>query len=345
MIKTTKDFWGNVNGKDVFLFTMTDDSGAKAQVTNFGAVVVSVIVPDKQGALDDVVLGYDDLDGYINGNSSHGAVVGRYANRIAGGQFTLNGQVHNLPKNDGDNCLHGGADNYGRRIWDCVSYQNGKVVFGLHSPDGDAGFPGALDITVEYGFACVESEYRLSIDYHVQADRDTYVNLTNHAYFNLGGVLASPESVLRTRLTLCARRFTPVNRNLIPVDVALVSGTPFDFTAAKPIGADIDVAGGYDHNFLIDGAGLRAAAFAAEPHTGRTMTVLTDMPAIQLYTGNGLNEMGKDGVRYGRYSAFCLETQFTPNTPNLPMSGGFPTCLTTGRRADWRTVYAFGTEK
>jgi aldose 1-epimerase len=345
MIKTTKEFWGKASGRDVFLFTMADDSGARAQVTNFGAAIISLFVPDKQGALDNVVLGYDNLDGYINGNSSHGAVVGRYANRIAGGQFTLNGQVFNLPKNDGDNCLHGGPDNYGRRVWDCVSEREGRVVFGLHSPDGDAGFPGALDITVEYGFACVEGEYRLSIDYHVAADRDTYVNLTNHAYFNLGGAFALPESVLRTELSLCASRFTPVNRNLIPVDVALVSGTPFDFTTAKPIGADIAAAGGYDHNFLIDGAGLRRAAFAAEPDSGRTMTVLTDMPAIQLYTGNGLNENGKNGAHYVKYSAFCLETQFTPNTPNLPASNGFPTCLTTGCHADWRTIYTFSTEK
>ncbi|KAI4453123.1 aldose-1-epimerase [Holotrichia oblita] len=308
------------------------------RLTNYGASIVGIDVPDKHGKVFDVVLGYDDLDGYINGRTFQGATIGRYANRIAGGKFTLNGVDYSLTQNDGLNCLHGGRFGFDKRVW-CTSIEEKKnsVTFTYLSPEGDEHFPGNLEISVKYTLTIRNG---LKIEYKGRCDTDTIFNPTNHVYFNLN----DDETILNTVLQINALNYTPVDEFLIPTgDIETVLGTPFNFNKPKRIGDDIEkgLIDGYDHNFLLGDLGeMRKVAVCHDPKSGRIMACFTDMPAIQLYTGNGLNEVGKNERKSGKYGAFCLETQFSPNSPNIE---NFPSCvLKKDKVFKSTTIYAFG---
>ncbi|MCL2099689.1 MAG: galactose mutarotase [Oscillospiraceae bacterium] len=336
-----KTEWGFADGYKVYLITLKNKNGMSASFTNYGAAVVSLCVPDKTGGFTDVMLGYDDISGYINGKSSQGAVIGRYANRIGGAQFRLSGKEYNLYKNEKNNCLHGGRVGYGRRVWSVYGISGGEnpgVCFSYVSPDGEDNFPSALKIIVRY---TLTEKNALRIEYSAVPDGETVINLTNHAYFNLGGFASG--DILGTRLQLFAETYTPTDEAQIPTgEKAPVKGTVFDFTAPKLIGDDINSkkTDGYDHNFILGTPGImRKAAAAYSDATGIEMTAHTDMPAVQLYTANHLNEPGKGGVHFGKFGGFCLETQFTPNTPNLTE---FPQCsFKKGEEFRSVTEYAF----
>ncbi|MCM1298053.1 MAG: galactose mutarotase [Firmicutes bacterium] len=335
------------NGYKLWTVTAVNSKGAEVVFTNYSAAVMSVKVPDRDGNLGDVVLGYDNVEGFIEGTASQGAVVGRFANRIANGEFTLNGVQYKLFKNDGENTLHGGSVGYNKRVWELIASEydensgENHVVFGYTSPDGEENFPGTLAVTVDY---CFDERNRLSITYEAESDKDTVLNLTNHSYFNL----SSEGDVMDTRLKLYADNYTPVDEGLIPTgEIKSVKGTPFDFTELRSIRSkDID---GYDHNFVLNGKkedieGAEElppiAAYAEDTRSGRTLTCYTDMPALQLYTANGLREIGKGGKEVAPQTAFCLETQYCPDSPNKP---SFPSCvLKKGKVYHKVTVYEFG---
>jgi aldose 1-epimerase len=343
--------WGKgPGGAPVELFTLTNAKGASVAITTYGAIVVSVNVPDKAGALGDVVLGFDSLEGYLGTHPFFGAIVGRYGNRIAAGQFTLDGKTYTLAKNNGANSLHGGLKGFDKYVWKGRELQSkdGLAIELTHlSPDRDEGFPGQLTAHVTYTWTDANE---LRVDYHATTDKPTVVNLTNHSYFNLAGQGAG--TILAHTLQLSADKYTPVVQGLIPTgELAPVDGTPFDFRQATPIGARIDAAneqitlgGGYDHNFVVNGqAGtLRPAARVEEPTTGRTLEVLTTEPGIQFYTGNFLDGTikGKGGKVYPKRAALCLETQHYPDSPNQP---SFPSVvLRPGQEYKTTTVYRFG---
>ncbi|MCL1858555.1 MAG: galactose mutarotase [Oscillospiraceae bacterium] len=337
--------WGFADGYKTYLITLTNKNGMSVSLTNYGGAIVNLCVPNKSGGFTDVMLGYDDLDGYLNGRSFQGALVGRYGNRIGGAKFTLNGKEYNLYKNNGENNLHGGRVGFNKRVWNVYGISDGddpSVAFSYTSPDGEENFPAELKIIVRYVLTAQNS---LRLEYSAVPDGDTIINMTNHAYFNLGGDEA--EDILNTKLQLFAENYTPVDDALITTgEIATVKNTVFDFTSPKLIGDDaksIDI-GGYDHNFVLGEPGVwRKAAIASNPDTGIEMTTYTDMPAIQLYIGLNLNETFKNGVHRGKYGAFCLETQFSPNTPNLP---NFPQCVfKKGEEFKSATEYAFSLVK
>lgn len=332
------------NGYKLWVITMTNSKGTEVKLTNYSGAIMSVKVPDRDGNTADVVLGYDTVEEYTKGTSSQGALVGRFANRIGGGEFTLNGVKYPLYKNDGDNTLHGGSVGYNKRVWELVAAEydsnagEDHVVFGYTSPDGEENFPGTVAITVEY---VLDETNTLSLIYDAESDQDTILNLTNHVYFNLKG----EGSVMDTEMQIFADKYTPVDSALIPTgEIAEVKGTVFDFTELRPIkNKDID---GYDHNFVLRGGKgeddkLPIAAYAVEKTVGRTLTCRTDMPAMQLYTANGLHdEIGKGKKVMNKQTAFCLETQFCPDSPNKPQ---FPSCvLKKGEAYHHVTSYQFG---
>ena len=341
-----KEAVGFHNGYKLWVVTLKNSKGMEVKLTNYSGAIMSVKAPDREGNLADVVLGYDNLEGYIKGGSSQGALVGRFANRIGGASFTLNGVEYPLYKNNGNNTLHGGSVGYNKRVWELIATEydeNGgeaHAVFGYTSPDGEENFPGTVAITVDY---CLDEKNQLTLTYDAVTDADTVLNLTNHVYFNLAG----EGSVLDTEMEIYADKYTPVDDGLIPTgEIADVKGTMFDFTYLRPI-KELSPEG-YDHNFILrspeKGEELTKAAFAKEPKSGRTLTCLTDMPAMQLYTGNGLDgETGKNGVSMTRHTGFCLETQFCPDSPNKPQ---FPSCvLKKGEEYHHVTVYQFGTDE
>jgi aldose 1-epimerase len=338
-------------GAAIDLYVLKNKNGVEADVITFGATLISLKTPDRSGNTADVVLGYKDLDGYVNDKSYLGATAGRYANRIADGKFTLDGKTYELPKNNGPNTLHGGLKGFNKRLWTAheVNSPNGQAVrFSYVSKDGEEGFPGNLKVDVTYS---VNNDNALRIEYSATTDKETVVNLTNHAYFKLVGEGGGGD-ILRHELTLHADRFTPVNEKLIPTgELRAVKGTPFDFTRAAPIGARIDqddqqlkFGQGYDHNWVINRGTGTAPVLAAEvyePESGRTLQVLTTEPGIQFYTGNFLDGSiyGKSGMPYSRRGAFCLETQHYPDSPNHPT---FPsTVLKPGQRFHSVTIYKF----
>lgn len=338
------------DGKAVELYLLTNANGMAAAIANYGGALVSLKVPDRAGRLADVVLGYDNLDGYIKDKAFLGVLVGRYANRIAHGKFTLNGTTYTVSKNDGENSLHGGAKGFGKRVWTAkdVSGAAGEALeLSYVSKDGEEGYPGALSAKVVY---TLTDGNELKIDYTATSDRDTVVNLTQHSYFNLAG--QGNGDILGHQLLLQADRFTPVDQTLIPTGELLsVSGTPLDFTKATPIGARIDqdhtqlkFGQGYDHNWVLkDGTagGLSLAAELYEPGSGRVLQVLTTEPGIQFYSGNFLDGSirGKEGKVYNRRYGFCLETQHFPDSPNHP---SFPsTVLKAGQQYRSTTVFKF----
>ena len=307
------------NGATASLYTITSGP-MKAVLTDLGATLVKLFVPDRKGNLSDVVLGYDDPNQYCASGTFFGTVVGRNANRIGGATFHLNGKRYEMDKNEGNNNLHSGLDFYKDRIWQVLSMEENSITFELESPDGDQGFPGNARIRVKY---TLEQGNALRITYTGISDRDTVFNFTNHSYFNLAGH-DKPEKAMDQILTMPARFFTPADAEYIPTgEMRSVEGTAMDFRTPKAIGRDIDrkeeplrLQGGYDHNFEVF---ANPCAILKDMESGRTMAVSTDCPGVQLYSGNFLEgETGKEGVSYCRRSGVCLETQFYPNAVNHP---------------------------
>ena len=329
-------------GYRCYLVTLKNKSGYSASLINYGAAVQTLCVPDKTGNFSDIVLGYDTLEEYVKGDSCFGATIGRFANRIGGAKFTLNDVEYNLFDNNNGNTLHGGEFGYHRRIWTTEEVRDGEepfVIFSYTSPNGEEHFPGTLTVTVKYTLL----KNGLKIDYTATSTEDTPLNLTNHSYFNLKG--AGSGDVKDHVVHLRAKQYTPVDDNLIPLGtMAYVTGTPFDFTSPKRVGEDMDngrLPNGYDHNFILgESMALLEAATVFEEESGRVMTVTTDMPAVQMYIGIGLNnENGKNGKVYEKYGGLCLETQFSPDSPNKPQ---FPNCiLKAGEEFTSTTVYTF----
>jgi aldose 1-epimerase len=348
--KMQKQSFGKTeDGQPVDLYILTNKNGVEAGITNYGGTVVWLKAPDRDGKRDNVVLGYDTVDGYATGKAYIGATVGRYANRIAHATFTLNGTTYALAKNDGDNHLHGG---FSKRVWtakDVSSTAGQALELTYLSKDGEEGFPGNLQVRVVY---TLTDANELKIDYSATTDKDTVLNLTNHAYFNLSG--QGNGNILQQQIMIKADRFTPIDATSIPTgELRAVKGTPFDFATLTAIGARIDqddqqlkFGKGYDHNWVLnnDKAGsLFLAAEAYDPHSGRSLEVWTTEPGIQLYTGNFLDGIhGRDGKVYNRRDAFCLETQHFPDSPNRP---NFPsTELKSGEHFQSTTIYKFSTE-
>jgi aldose 1-epimerase len=339
------EFGKTPDGAAVDLYTMTNRNGLVAKVTNYGAILVSLQVPDKSGRLADIVLGFDDLNSYMTRSPMFGATVGRYANRIAGATITLDGKEYPLTKNAGPNHIHGGKNNFSKVIWkgQPVEGREGpSVMFTYTSRDMEEGFPGNLKVIVIY---TLSNANELKIDYKATTDKTTIVNLTNHSYFNLAG--HNSGSIDDQILTLAADHYTPSDSALIPLGkIDSVAGTPLDFTRPTPIGARIaQVGAGYDHNFVLNNqdGGLALAATVRDPKSGRVMEVLTTQPGVQLYTANHLNNFkGKAGAVYNRHAAFCLETQHYPDSPHHPE---FPsTILQPGKTYSQVTVFRFLTE-
>jgi aldose 1-epimerase len=345
--------WGQFDGKQVFLYTLKNASGAEVKITNYGGTITSINVKDKAGKFGDVVLGFDQLSGYTaRVNTSYfGATIGRYANRIGHGTFTLDGKQYQVPKNENGNMLHGGMRGFDKRVWDATSVPSaGNPSLTIHrlSPDGEEGFPGNLDVTVRFSWS---NSNELKVEYTATTDKDTVLNLANHSYFNLSG--PGSGTILDDSLLIPADHYTPVTKDLIPTgEIASVAGTPFDFRKATKIGARINennqqlkFANGYDQNFVLNrrGGGLELAARVEDANSGRVLEVLTDQPGVQFYTGNFLNGAvtGVGGV-YQFRSALCLETQHFPDSPN---HSNFPsTELKAGQKFVTTTVYKFSTK-
>ncbi len=338
------DFGKMPNGAGVSLYTLTNSHGMEARIMTYGGILVSLKTPDRKGALADVVLGHDDLAGYVaDSKTFFGALIGRYANRIGHAQFTLEGVTYKLPKNDGENSLHGGPQGFDKHVWTGRELPDGVELTYL-SKDGEAGYPGNLTAVVSYRLT---DDNRLQIHYTATTDKPTVVNLTNHSYWNLKG----GGEALAHLVTLNADRFTPVDSGLIPTgELKPVAGTPFDFRKATEPGARIGQAdaqlklgNGYDHNWVLNknGLGLTFAARVEETSTGRVMEVYTDQPGIQFYTGNFLDGAvkGKGGVPANQHSALCFETQHYPDTPNKP---SFPSAeLKPGQKYATTTEFRF----
>lgn len=344
-----KNFGTLPTGDPVDLFTLRNANGMVATITNFGGRLVSLHAPDRKGKFEDVVLGFDTFDGYWKKNPYLGALVGRYANRIANAELKLNGVTYRLARNNGENSLHGGLRGFDKVLWkakEVASSESGGVELSYLSKDGEEGYPGNLSVIVTY---TLTDANELRIGYGAMTDKDTVLNLTNHSYFDLTG--QGGGDVLDHEVTIFAERFTPVNEHLIPTgELKGVAGTPFDFRKPMRIAAHIGdedeqlcLGDGYDHNFVLrDGQELAPAARVFDPRSGRILEVLTTEPGVQFYTGNHLDGTvtGKNGKVYGYRAAFCLETQHFPDSPNHP---DFPTTvLRPGGRFTSRTVYRFG---
>lgn len=311
-----KKFGSLPNGKEASLYTICG-GGLEAVVSDYGATLVSLYVPDREGHLADVVLGYDTVEGYAQGSAYLGAIVGRSANRIAGSQFQLEGKTFHMSPNEGVNNLHSGPDYYHNRFWKVEEVDEGHIRFGLDSPDGDQGFPGNAHITVTYAIDPQTSALRVLFD--GICDQDTIFNMTNHSYFNLAGQ-DHPERAMEQVLMIPAEAFCPADAASIPTgELRSVEGTPMDFRTPKPVGQDLHASyeplklqGGYDHNFCAGGAVL------TDPASGRTLTLTSNCPGMQFYSGNFVNEIGKGGVHYGKNSAIAMEPQFYPDSIHHP---------------------------
>jgi len=348
-----KTFGTTAEGKAVDIYTLSNAHGVEARVITYGGILVSLRVPDKNGHLDDVVLGFDSFEGYSKPGPYFGAICGRYANRIAAGKFSVDGKEYTLAKNNGSNSLHGGLKGFDKVVWQAEQFQQQEgvgVILTYTSPDGEEGFPGNLKVKVTY---TLTDRNELTLDYQATTDKATPVNLTNHSYFNLAG--AGKSDILGQVVMLNADHFTPVDNTLIPTGkIESVKGTPLDFTKPTAIGARINdqneqlkLGGGYDHNFVINrkGEGLTLAARVVEPTSGRVLEVDTTEPGVQLYTGNFLDGtlMGKNGIAYQHRYGFCLETQHYPDSPNQP---DFPsTILRPGQIYRTRTAFKFSVVK
>jgi len=339
--------WGQFEGKAVTLYSLKASNGFEARITNYGATLVSLFVPDKMGRPGDVLLGYNKLEGYLQeGNPYIGCTVGRYANRINLARFELNRNSYTLFANDGRNTLHGGKKGFDKQLWNvkpAVSDSSAALELSLISPDGQEGYPGKLEVRVVFS---IDNQYGLKLQYYATTDQPTPVNLTNHAYFNLSA--GNSENILDHKLQLVASRFTPVDDQLIPTGaIDSVSGGPMDFTQAKPIGKDINnVKGGFDHNFVLDKKPGEYALVAQlhDPNSGRTMQMFTTEPGVQFYSGNFLDGtlIGKNNRPMPKHHGLCLEAQHFPDSPNQQV---FPsTILNPGSTYRQTTVYRFVVE-
>lgn len=336
------------SGEAVLRYTITNPSGASVSLLNYGATWQTMFVPNRKGELVDVVLGYDTIEEYQVNFMFLGATIGRVANRIKDARFSLNGVEYKLAANLGDACLHGGTVGYDKKIWQAQT-DGDTVIFSLNSPDGDEGFPGTLSVVVMYSLS---EDNALSIQYLINTDSDTIQNMTNHAYFNLAG--HDSGTIFDQMLQIDASRCTPIDKDVTPTgEIVSVFGTPLDFTRAKPIGKDIkansqqiDVIGGFDHNFVLNHpkGGLEKIATAVDPKGGIAMDVYTDQPGIQLFTPPDFTYMsGKGGIHYGLYPAYCLETQHFANAMDNP---NFPSIvLRAGEVFSSETIYRFRVEK
>lgn len=345
------------NGAVIHQYTLTNKHGASVKVITYGGIITEMHVPDKDGKLDDVALGFDNLAAYLKGHPYFGCITGRYCNRIAAGKFTLDGTEFKLATNNAPNHLHGGKEGFDKKVWTCPVYGTAGIVtddnatayiqLTYTSPDGEEGYPGALETKVTYFWS---NRNVLTIEYEATTSKPTVVNLTNHAYFNLRGLKGG--DILGHELQVFADKYTPAGPTLIPTGkIEPVKGTPFDFTTVKTMGKDIAQVmsdpNGYDLNYVLNrkGKGMFLAARVSEPTTGRVMEVHTQEPGIQLYTGNFLDGTltGKGGVVYKQHSGFCLETQHFPDSPNQPT---FPSVvLKPGETYRTRTEYAFTIKK
>lgn len=336
-------FGTTAEGDTAQLYTLTNAKGMTARITNYGGLVTHLLTPDQAGQLGDVALGYDSLAGYLKSSPFFGALVGRYGNRIAKGQFILDGKTYTLAKNNGPNHLHGGLKGFDKVVWEVLEADDDHLKLHYVSADGEEGYPGTLAVTVTY---TLTDANELKIDYEATTDKKTPVNLTNHSYFNLSAGKA--KDILSHQLMLDADRYTVVDATLIPTgELRKVDGTPMDFRKATAIGARIKQVGGdpvgYDHNYVLNksNAGVRKIAEAYEPTSGRVMEVFTDQPGVQFYSGNFLDGKitGKNGTVYNQYAGFCLETQHFPDSPNQPT---FPsTILNPGETYRTSTIYKF----
>jgi aldose 1-epimerase len=338
------------DGKAVERFTLTNANGIELKAISYGGIITSLRVPDRTGKMDDIVLGFDKLDGYLKEPPFFGAIIGRYGNRIAKGQFALDGKTYKLATNNGVNHLHGGVKGFDKVLWTVEPVGKNALAFSRVSADGEEGYPGNLRLRVTY---TLTDRNELIVDYRASTDKATPVNLTQHSYFNLAGQASG--DILGHQLTLHADRYTPVDDTLIPTgELAPVEGTPFDFRQSTAIGARINndhpqlkAGKGYDHNWVLTrkGSGLQPAARVVEPTTGRTMEISTTEPGIQFYSGNFLDGTltGKGGAVYKHRTGFCLETQHFPDSPNQPK---FPTTtLRPGGEYRSQTVFTFGVTK
>jgi len=351
-VQTSADLAVDVKtADDIQIYTLENDRGMSVRVTNFGAIIMSIFVPDRDGNLADVALGYHDIAGYTNAVDKpyFGAIVGRYGNRIAEGKFTIDGQDYSLAINNPPNSLHGGVIGFDKVIWDAkADAADNSVSLTYRAKDGEEGYPGNLTCSVTYRLT---DDNAIEIDYRATTDKATPVNLTQHTYFNLKG--EGEGDILDHQLMINANRYTPVDETLIPTGkTPAVQGTPFDFTSAKPIGRDIAAdneqlrfGGGYDHNWVLDKGGktgeMTLAATVYEPSSGRLLEVFTQEPGIQFYSGNFLDGRlaGKSGKPYVHRGGFCLETQHYPDSPNQPT---FPsTLLKPGDEYETKTVFKF----
>lgn len=341
--------FGKLNDStSVMKYTLKNSNGMEVAITNFGGHILSIKVPDKDGVFADITHSCDSLEQYIKGNF-FGPITGRFANRIAKGEFVLDGKTYSIFKNNGPNSLHGGKLGFDKKIWAAAIVDGEEPVLKLSytSPDMEEGFPGKLDITVSY---TLQKDNAIRIDYEAVTDKPTVINLTNHAYFNLAGYNGNND-ILDHELTIYANKITPVDNTLIPTgELTDVAGTPFDFQKPAKIGERINdntneqikIGGGYDHNFVFTDTtkSLKLGAEVTDPKSGRSMQMFTTEPAVQLYTANFLRgSTGKGGVKYQKRSGFCLETQHYPDSPNQP---NFPTTvLRPGEKFVSTTVYKF----
>jgi aldose 1-epimerase len=346
-------FGATADGQPLNLITLRNQAGIEIRISTYGGTILSLSTPDRTGAADDIVLGFDTMTPYFDKSPYFGCLIGRYCNRIAKGKFTLDGKTYTLATNNPPNALHGGKKGWDKVVWTSVPFQNAGGVgtrLSYTSKDGEEGYPGTVNADVTY---TLTDKNELVVEYHATTDKPTIINLTQHSYFNLAG--AKANDILGHELMLNADQYTPVDPTLIPTgELAKVDGTPFDFRTATKIGARINDANeqlkrglGYDHNWVVkrSGTDLTLAARVVEPLTGRTMEITTTEPGIQFYSGNFLDGTitGKGGRVYGHRSGFCLETQHYPDSPNHPT---FPTTtLRPGEEYRSKTVFTFGVAK
>jgi len=346
---TKKSFGKTSRGEDTTLYTITNGNGMKVSFTDYGANIVSIVVPDAKGNLTDVALGYENIQGYEENSTGFGSFIGRNANRIGGAKFELNGKVYELDKNDGENNLHSGFVGYNKFIYETETFEEDDIAsieFTRLSPHMEQGFPGNLDISITYSLT---EANEIVIEYYAVSDRDTIINLTNHSYFNLSGHNAG--SILDHKVWIKANQFTPVSKDLIPTgELRDVTGSPMDFRVLKSIGQDINanyeqlqIAGGYDHNYVLDISSneVEKVAELIDEKNHRKMEIFTDLPGMQLYSGNMLKSVNnsKGGATYQRRDGVCFETQKFPNSCNIKSFS--PCMLKAGKEFDSVTIYKF----
>ncbi|MBO5199543.1 MAG: galactose mutarotase [Lachnospiraceae bacterium] len=350
MAITKESFGMTKNGEAATLYTMENANGMKVAVTDFGANIVKILVPDRNQEFADVALGYASVEGYEKNSPGYGSLIGRHANRIGGAKFVINGKEYELEKNDNGNNLHSGSKSFNKYMYEAElaeGEESDSIEFSRTSPDMEQGFPGNLNLSVKY---TLTDDNELILEYYAVSDQDTIINLTNHSYFNLAG--HNSGDILDHTVTIYADLFTPTSDDLIPTgEIAEVEGTPMDFREPKKIGRDIEAdyyplkqGGGYDHNYCLNKEDdeIALAAELSDEKSGRYMLVYTDLPGIQFYTGNFIDgtEIGKDGMCYQKRGGVCFETQYFPNSCNRP---NFPSCVfKAGEEYCTATIYKFG---